>query len=130
MCEEDDDCCACCKCSRHCQDRFLVFLVCCVILFVYCSYYLLVVIPFQWFFSFTGLVNLLFFNILVILIVSSYYRAMMTSPGFVPKDWVILKISTKLRDKLRRRLLKKIFFVFLFPIRAKIRKLFIKKTKI
>jgi hypothetical protein len=88
MGEDEEECCPCCACSRKCQDRCLVFVVCCIIVFVYSSYYIVVAIPFGWFYSVIGLINLLLFNCVTVLLVISYYRAITTSPGFAPKGWV------------------------------------------
>ena len=59
-----------------------------LIAFVYTSFYVVVVIPWNWFYTTFGWVNILCFNIVVGNLVLNYYRAIFSDPGFAPLDWV------------------------------------------
>jgi len=61
---------------------FVIFLIS----FIACSTFFYVLIPFLGF-TFAGLINIIFYLIIVSLASISYYKACFTPPGYVPLDW-------------------------------------------
>lgn len=88
MCDDkdDDNCCPCC--SKTCSDRCFVVTVTAQILIGIISYWALIVIPWQWWQSVLGMVNLIFLHVVFYLLCVSYYGAMMTNPGYVDPNYV------------------------------------------
>jgi len=89
MCEDkegdDDNCCPCC--SKTCSDRCFVITVTVQILIGIVSYWALIVIPWAWWSSVVGIVNIVGLHCCFALLVLSYYRAMYTNPGYVEPGW-------------------------------------------
>lgn len=90
MCSDDEneECC----CPKKVADRCFVFAVVSLITFCYISYWWLIVIPFKWYASVTGLLNVVCLNTTFTLLCVAYYKTMWTDPGCVEKGWVSMDL--------------------------------------
>jgi len=93
MCEEDDDCC----CSREISDRLFVVAVVSLIGFCFFCYWYLIVVPWKWLAQPTlvSLLNVVGLHVSFILLCTSYYKTMKTSPGKVDKGWTPSDMSVE-----------------------------------
>lgn len=92
MCGEDDDDTCCCL-SRENSDRAFVVVVVTIISYGFFSYITLIVIPWRWWSTPIGLVNVIGLFISFYLLCYSYYKSITTSPGFVKKGWIDAEAS-------------------------------------
>jgi len=100
--EEDDDCCTCC--SKKWQDRCFVAAVVVQIAFGVGSYWYLLVLPWRWWNSSWGLLDMAMLHSTFILMSICYYKAMHTSPGFVVKGWVPPELPSDQVQKVKEAL--------------------------
>lgn len=94
-----------CDVSMKWERRILISVVSTFIGFAYISFWILAIIPFKWLTTVTGLTNITLFHYSTFMVLLSYYRTIVTKPGYVPKDWVCLLIKTKLTT---------IYFLFIY----------------
>jgi hypothetical protein len=66
----------------------MLTLVWSLIIFAYVSYYLVLVVPWEWYETLSGSLHVLFFNTVVGMLVYSYIRAIFTNAGDSRKDYI------------------------------------------
>lgn len=66
----------------------MLTLVWSLITFAYASYYFVIVLPWEYYGTVSGVMHLLFFNTVVGLLVFSYIKAIFTNAGDASKDYV------------------------------------------
>lgn len=88
MCSDDEDSCCDCGLPPTVERRLLLTLVWSLIAFAYVSYYVVLIIPWNYHHSAWGIAHLLFFNVVVGLLVTSYWKAIFTNAGDVPRNYV------------------------------------------
>lgn len=86
MCEDDDD--TCCGLPPKWERRVLLTLVSTLITFCYVSFWILSIVPWRWWQTWTGLFNIALFHTLTGTLIYSYYKSITSSPGYVPYNWV------------------------------------------
>lgn len=90
MCSDDEDGCCDLGLSPVVERRFLLTLVWSLIVFAYVSFYVVIIVPWDYYEHFSGLFHVLFFNTIVGLMAYSYIHAIFTNAGDVPRDYVRL----------------------------------------
>lgn len=86
MCEEEDE--TCCGLSPKWERRVMLTVVISLISFCYISFWILVILPWSWWTTSTGLLNIVAFHVITGFLVVSYYKTVTTSAGYVPYQWV------------------------------------------
>ena len=88
MCSDEEDGCCDLGLSPTVERRLMLTLVWSLIIFAYVSYYLVLVVPWEWYETLSGSLHVLFFNTVVGMLVYSYIRAIFTNAGDSRKDYV------------------------------------------
>lgn len=85
--DDEPDCPCCCCLSKETTDKLYVFTVLCIMIFGLISYWYLVVIPFAWYSSLKGIINLICLHGAYCMMLFCYRKAITTCAGFVPLNW-------------------------------------------
>lgn len=80
-----------CEISLKWEKRIMISVVSTFIGFAYISFWILGIFPFKWWTTIPGLIHIALFHYFTFMVLLSYYRTIVTNPGFVQKDWVFNK---------------------------------------